>query len=778
MNTLIQYIDKINNSDEKSVKNYLSDLVMLMATQNINTNETLNKVSELLNKIKKEKIVNENIFREIYNFFNVYLDNVIENGRKTLYTYNKENVEKAINHFKTNSIINDKIIITTTCCKRFDLLERTINSFLECVLDYTKYTVEWIVIDDNSSEEDRKKMTTLYPFIRFIMKDMNNKGHPRSMNMIYDEVLNKADYIFNLEDDWEFFIKDNYMEKMVTIIKEKENIGQVLVNINYSEDTKSALNLWGGKMMYTKSGLRYFEHRFYKGPELDAMARKVNYSNCFYWPHFSFRPGITKVEILKKIGKFNESAKHFEMEYAYKYSDKGYITTFLDGTFSSHIGRRTYERNSDKVNAYDLNNEQQFGESHSKSIGKVHDNKNTTNDDKSESNIIECQIHVINLERRLDRLQNFFNVNLNELMPLSIFRGFDGKQIKPTHKIQKAFKSGDYAYRSGIVGCAMSHISLWKKLLKDSTTNYMIVLEDDAKLCIEFKKKILYLLNKYNNQFELMFLHYNPYPNRPQNPELYSNKYPVAEYWSVEKSMKENMGSGAGYIISKDGARNMLKHIEKRGVYNAIDWVMFKSPMDFPTTQRIMYTTPMLVFANCFQNVQGVDTDIQNVYSSLSFTVSDQRSERDRIRDAPSDFVARALRPKDNEWDIYELKYLMDALKNTFYNKDKKLFVNGVCENNLTEYVRKESKDLIVNGLKNPYTIIITNKCDLSQLRDYITILPLNLKDELKKMILSYPIKFYTTDRYIYSLPDKYINDVILNDKVWDDSYLNVVNPF
>jgi len=771
MNTLIQYIDKINNSDEKSVKNHLSDLVMLMATQNTNYYENLNKVSELLNKIKKEKIVNENIFREVYNFFNVYLDNVIENGRKILYTYNKENIEKATHHFNSNSIINDKIIITTTCCKRFDLLERTINSFLECVLDYNKYVVEWIVVDDNSSEEDRKKMTTSYPFIRFIMKDINNKGHPRSMNIIYDEVLTKADYIFNLEDDWEFFIKDNYMEKMVTVIKEKENIGQVLINVNYSEDTKSALNLWGAKMMYTKSGLRYFEHRFYKGSELDAMSRKVNYSNCFYWPHFSFRPGITKVEILKNLGKFNESAKHFEMEYAYKYTEKGYITTFLDGTFSSHIGRRTYERNTDKVNAYDLNNEQQFGESKKRANDTESDfSKKNPNAESgttfptpeglrsevsgsvTESNIIECQIHIINLERRLDRLQNFFNVNLNEIMPLSIFRGFDGKQIKPSHKIQKAFKTGDYAYRSGIVGCAMSHISLWKKLLKDSTTNYMIVLEDDAKLCIEFKKKILYLLNKYNNQFEIMFLHYNPYPNKPQNPDLYSSKYPIAEYWSVEKSMKENMGSGAGYVISKDGARNMLRHIEKRGVYNAIDWVMFKSPMDFPKTQRIMYTMPMLVFANCFQNVQGVDTDIQNVYSSLSF--------------------------QDNEWDIYELKYLMDALKNTFYNKDKKLFINGVCENSLIEYVRKESKDLIVNGLKNPYTIIITNKCELNQLRDYITILPLNLKDELKKMILSYPIKFYTTDRYIYSLPDKYINDNILNDKVWDDSYLNVVSPF
>ena len=58
-------------------------------------------------------------------------------------------------------------------------------------------------------------MQNKYPFVTYIYKDTTQKGHPRSMNILYDEVMkikdaSKNQYIFNLEDDWDFFIKDNY----------------------------------------------------------------------------------------------------------------------------------------------------------------------------------------------------------------------------------------------------------------------------------------------------------------------------------------------------------------------------------------------------------------------------------------------------------------------------------------------------------------------------------------------------------------------------------------
>ena len=108
-------------------------------------------------------------------------------------------------------------------------------------------------------------MKELYPFINFIFKTKQQKGHPKSMNFIFELV--KTRYIFNIEDDWEFFIKDNYITRCLNIFNNAKctsTIGQVLLNLNYTEDTNSAINIWGSKMKYTKFNQRYFIHTHYE----------------------------------------------------------------------------------------------------------------------------------------------------------------------------------------------------------------------------------------------------------------------------------------------------------------------------------------------------------------------------------------------------------------------------------------------------------------------------------------------------------------------------------
>ena len=79
--------------------------------------------------------------------------------------YNIENVKNVCFVFNKNkNDINKEITITTTTCKRLDLLKKTVNSFIECCKDL-HLVKEWIVIDDNSSENDRIEMKNLYPFI-------------------------------------------------------------------------------------------------------------------------------------------------------------------------------------------------------------------------------------------------------------------------------------------------------------------------------------------------------------------------------------------------------------------------------------------------------------------------------------------------------------------------------------------------------------------------------------------------------------------------------------
>lgn len=66
----------------------------------------------------------------------------------------------------------------------------------------------------------------------------------------------------------------------------------------------------------------------------------------------------------------------------------------------------------------------------------------------------------------------------------------------------------------------------------------------------------------------------------------------------------------------------------------------------------------------------------------------------------------------------------------------------------------------------------------INYLTDYVCILPVNLLEKLDETIDLYPIKRYTTNKYIYCIPDKYA-DLILDDKVWEyKKLLNTVCPF
>lgn len=728
-NTIASYIKNVEAKGEDT-----SSLKLIMMNY---IKKNYKELDKSINDYQRQKQFSESEFRKFYIMVNSIYENLYNNNKFTIFNYNIESVKEAEEHFRNPQLVDDNkaVTITTTTCKRTDLITRTIDSFLECVLDYKKYVKEWIIIDDNSNEKDRAFMKEKYPFIRFIYKDQSNKGHPKSMNMFLEEV--NTPYIFNLEDDFEFFRRDNFFERMHSVLELDKSYGQCLMNINYTEDTDSGNAIWGSTMRYSPvNKMRYFIHNYYTGKKLEEEQRKLNGPSCLYWPHFSFRVGLTKTSVLKEIGKYDETAKHFEMEYAHRYVSKGYKTTFLDGIYCAHIGRRTYERNTEKKNAYDLNEEVQFGETHRVT--------------EKSKNITEISTFVINLKRRPDRLRNFFTKNKDELYPITVFEGVDGKTLLPSHKVQKAFSTGDYNYRRGIVGCAMSHIKIWKEFITKLSTNYCIVFEDDAELCKDFHHKVLYLLDKHKD-FDIMFLHYNPYPQY-NLPELYSDSPPKADFWSIERSMRENMGSGAGYILSRNGAINLLKHIEEKGIYNAIDWVMFKS------SNKVMYSNPMLVRANCFQSTNGrCDTDIQNVFNSVCFK-------------------------DDLEWDRYELSYLANKLISSYHNKDKNsicnLYYKGFDENVLKTLTFDLKNISTVKNIKGVCMIISSIIPSIDYLSDYVCIIPIHLLEQLDEYINLYPIKRYTTNKYIYCIPDKYA-DSILDDKVWEDKkLLNTVCPF
>jgi hypothetical protein len=134
--------------------------------------------------------------------------------------YNKEKVEEILSQKSDAPLVTMSI----TTCKRFDLFTKTINSFINCC-DVERID-EWICIDDNSSEEDTKKMKELYPFFTFIFKTKEQKGHAQSMNIIRNLV--KTPYLHHMEDDFKFFCKREYVKDALEVLGHNNKIGHFL----------------------------------------------------------------------------------------------------------------------------------------------------------------------------------------------------------------------------------------------------------------------------------------------------------------------------------------------------------------------------------------------------------------------------------------------------------------------------------------------------------------------------------------------------------------------
>ena len=70
-------------------------------------------------------------------------------------------------------------------------------------------------------------------------------------------------------------------------------------------------------------------------------------------------------------------------------------------------------------------------------------------------------------------------------------RAVDGKELKPTDEIKELFDGNCFFYRRAVIGCAFSHMNLWKQLIEDETTDYYIIIEDDVVLADNFSEKFL-----------------------------------------------------------------------------------------------------------------------------------------------------------------------------------------------------------------------------------------------------------------------------------------------
>lgn len=241
-----------------------------------------------------------------------------------------------------------RIMLTMTTCKRFALFEQTMNSILNCFKDIALVD-SFFCVDDNSAEEDRVKMKSLYPFFEFYWKTTSEKGHRTSMNIIWNRLNEiKPVYWVHLEDDWLFFKEANYIEKSKTFLDTyaSQNIHQVLFNRHYAE-TFEEWRMNGGEPLDKVS--EFIVH---------AKIAGIKGLNCGYWPHYSFRPSMVRTEKILELGNFDSIPTFFEYEYAKRYTEKGFKSAFYNEIVSLHIGKLATDHTG--LNAYALNDVKQL----------------------------------------------------------------------------------------------------------------------------------------------------------------------------------------------------------------------------------------------------------------------------------------------------------------------------------------------------------------------------------------------------------------------------------
>lgn len=125
------------------------------------------------------------------------------------------------------------------------------------------------------------------------------------------------------------------------------------------------------------------------------------------------------------------------------------------------------------------------------------------------NNYFDC-IYCINLPHRTDRLQTFKKNNFAILGTnnICIYPAVNGKDVKEP----------DWPYSLGALGCRLSHLAIYRDALTKKYSK-ILVLEDDAVLNKNLKKKLTCLLDFVKDDWDMIYLGGTHYlePSRIKN---------------------------------------------------------------------------------------------------------------------------------------------------------------------------------------------------------------------------------------------------------------------
>jgi len=218
------------------------------------------------------------------------------------------------NRIKTHTIEQPESDITTfvLSCNRLDVLDKTLKSFIET----KNYQTKMVIVDDSAEEGVFETLVERYGSFSDVICFPKNRSQWWAMDFMVSYC--DTEYIFYLEDDWEF-LQSGYMEKSKAILQKYREIGTVDLSLRTFE--------WQGIDSYDKT---LIDDEFY----YKKLWRITDYH--LQWYGWIGSPNLKRRDDLILLGRVEKW--HNEWNIDRKFLGLGFKAVFLKDKYVEHLG--------------------------------------------------------------------------------------------------------------------------------------------------------------------------------------------------------------------------------------------------------------------------------------------------------------------------------------------------------------------------------------------------------------------------------------------------------
>ena len=177
-----------------------------------------------------------------------------------------------------------RVTAVLTSCGRQDLLERTLDSFLA----FNSFPLEQIIVVEDGPVGTNAALMRKFKHHPIVWLGTNWRvGQIDAIDCAY--ALVDTEFIFHLEDDWEFY-SSGFIEKSIPVLDARPECFEVLIR---------AIDDINGHPLL---------------PDIESVAgiayRRLTLGYLGSWHGFSFNPGLRRTADYRRIGSYGEHVGH------------------------------------------------------------------------------------------------------------------------------------------------------------------------------------------------------------------------------------------------------------------------------------------------------------------------------------------------------------------------------------------------------------------------------------------------------------------------------------